>query len=79
MILFINNIKSVRRQSKNLVLSTNMDPKSLETGDKWQSKTLFLTIFNPRLSIVIAFSIVSYPVLIFKERIFKEINLYGCV
>ena len=48
-----------------LILSTNMDQKSLETefliaiclhsGDKWQSKTMFLTIkmfieiFDPHL------------------------------
>ena len=47
-----------RRQSKTLVLATNVDKKSLETefsiaicrpiGDKWQSKTLFLSIFDPR-------------------------------
>ena len=51
-----------RRQSETLVLSTNVDQKSLETefliaicrptGDKWQSKTLFLSIFDPRSSIV---------------------------
>ena len=51
-----------RRQSKTLILSTNVDQKSLEvefwiaichpTGDKWQSKTLFLAIFDPRSSIV---------------------------
>ena len=44
------------------ILSRNVDKKSLETGfsiaicrhngDKWQSKTLFLSIFNPRSSIV---------------------------
>ena len=45
------------------ILSTNVDKKnSLETefwiaicrqtGDKWQLKTLFLVIFDPRLSIV---------------------------
>ena len=46
--------------------------KSLETlfliaicrhlGDKWQSKTLFLTILYLRSSIVLTFSIVAYPV-----------------
>ena len=51
-----------RRQSKALILSTNVDQKSLETkfliaichptGDKWQPKTLFLEIFDPCLSIV---------------------------
>ena len=51
-----------RRQSKMPVLSRNVDQKSLETefliaicrhtDDKWQSKTLFLSIFDPRSSIV---------------------------
>ena len=53
-----------RRQSKTLILSTNVhvDQKSLETefsivicrrnADKWQPKTLFLAIFDPRSSIV---------------------------
>ena len=51
-----------RRQLKMPILSTNLDKKSLETefsiaicrptGDKWQSKTLFLEIFDPCLSIV---------------------------
>ena len=51
-----------RRQSKTSMLSTNVDQKSLETefsigicrptGDKWQSKTLFLAIFDPGSSIV---------------------------
>ena len=45
-----------RRQSKTSVILTNIDQKSLETefliaicqpkGDKWQSKTLFLAIFD---------------------------------
>ena len=43
------------------ILSRNVDQKSLETeffiaicrhtGDKWQSKTLFLSIFDPHSSI----------------------------
>ena len=51
-----------RRQSKTSILSTNVDQKSLETefsivicrptGAIWQSKTPFLSIFDPRLSIV---------------------------
>ena len=51
-----------RRQSKTPILSGNVDQKSIETvfsiaiccptGDKWQSKTLFLSIFDPRSSIV---------------------------
>ena len=46
---------SYRRQSKTLILLTRVDKKSLETefsivicrqtGDKWQSKTLLLSIF----------------------------------
>ena len=51
-----------RRQSKTLILSANVDQKSLETefliaicrqsDDKCQWKTLFLSIFDPRSSIV---------------------------
>ena len=51
-----------QRQSKTPILSRNVDKKSIETvfsivicrhtGDKWQSKTLFLSIFDPRSSIV---------------------------
>ena len=51
-----------RQQSKTLILSTNIDQKLLETefliaicrptDDKWQSKTLFLVIFDPFLSII---------------------------
>ena len=51
-----------RWQWKMLILSTNVDKKFLETefliviclqiGDKWQSKTLFLSIFDRRSSIV---------------------------
>ena len=51
-----------KRQSKTLILSTNVDQTSLETefliaicrqtGDKWQWKTLFLKIFYPSLLIV---------------------------
>ena len=51
-----------RRQSKTSILSTNVNKNSLNTefliaicrptGDKWQSKTLFLAIFDPRSSIV---------------------------
>ena len=31
------------------------------SGDKWQSKTLFVTIFDPRSSIELTFSIVTFP------------------
>ena len=52
--------------------STNAAQKSIKTvfsiaicrqyGEKWQSKTLFLTIFDLRSSIVLAISIAAYPV-----------------
>ena len=52
--------------------STNADQKLLETvfliaicrqlGDKWQSKTLFLMIFDLLSSIVLTFSIAAYSV-----------------
>ena len=61
-----------RRQSKTLLKSMNAGQKSLETmfsiaicrrsGDKGQSKTLFLTIFDLRSSIGLTFSIAAYPV-----------------
>ena len=53
---------SDRRQSKTLILLTDVDQKSIKTefsiaiccptGDKWQSKTLFLAIFDQCSSIV---------------------------
>ena len=61
-----------RRQSKTLSTIVEHGSKSLETvfsiaicrqyGDKWQSKTLFLLIFDLRSSIVLEFSIAAYPV-----------------
>ena len=33
-----------------------------KSGNKWQSKTLFQTIFDLRSSIVLTFSIAAYPV-----------------
>ena len=33
-----------------------------KSGDKWQYKTLFQTIFYLRSSIVLTFSIAAYPV-----------------
>ena len=32
-----------------------------QSGDKWQSKTLFLAIFDLRSSMVLTFSIAAYP------------------
>ena len=56
------NITLGRLQSKTPILSWNVDQKCLETefsiaicrhtGDKWQSKILFLSIFDPRSLIV---------------------------
>ena len=61
-----------RRQSKTVLQSTSADHISLETvasivicrqsGDKCQSKTLFLTIFYLRSSVVLTFPIAAYPV-----------------
>ena len=61
-----------RPQSKTLLTIDGRDRKSLEaaylfamcrqSGDKWQSKTLFLTIFDLRLSIELTFSIAASPV-----------------
>ena len=57
---------------ENAKVSMNVDQKSIETvfsivicrqsGDKWQSKTLFVASFDLRLSIVLTFSIAAYPV-----------------
>ena len=56
---------------ENAINSKNMDQKSLETvfsiaicrqlGDKWQLKTLLLTLFDLSSSIVIMLSIAAYP------------------
>ena len=55
-----------------IILSSNVDKKSLETefsiaicrliGNKWQSKTLFLLIFDPSHRLLRAFSIATYRV-----------------
>ena len=57
-----DDLTTDRRQSKTLILSTNVDQKSLQTefsiaisrltGHQWHSKTLFLSIFDPCASIV---------------------------
>ena len=61
-VLLIDKTTPGRRQSKTPILSRNVDQTLLETefliaichhtGDKWQSKTLFLSIFDARSSIV---------------------------
>ena len=43
---------------RNSVFDCHLSP----TGDKWQSKTLFLLIFDLRSSKVLAFTIAAYPV-----------------
>ena len=60
-----------RGQSNMLSTMTKIGQKSIETvfsiaicrqcDDKWQSKTLFLTIFDICSSIVLVFSIATYP------------------
>ena len=64
-----HRIGSNQKRSKQ---SLNADQYALETvfliaicrqsSDKWQSKKLFLTIFDLRVSIVLTFSIFVYPV-----------------
>ena len=64
-------------RNRNIQL-TNADQKPIETvfliaiyrhcGDKWQSKTLFLTMFDPRSSIVLAFWIATYPVCVVFQK-----------
>ena len=66
----------------------NADQKWIETvfliaicrqcGDKWQLKTLFISIFDLRSSIVMAFSIAAYPVCIWarQSRWMDEIRFY---
>ena len=59
--------------------SAKADQKSIETvftiaicrqcGDKWQSKTLYLTIFDLHSSIVLAFLIAAYPVCLCEQRL----------
>ena len=60
-----------RQQSKTPKLSRNVDKKWLETdfliaicrhtGNKWQSKTLFISIFDRVRRLLITFSIVALP------------------
>ena len=64
--------------SKTSILLRYVDQKSLETefsiticrltGDKWQSKTLFLSIFNPRSSIVKSVFYCRLPGVIIQEH-----------
>ena len=61
-----------RKRSKPLLTIENADKKLQEkvfliaicrrTGDKWQSQTLFLTIFDLHLLIVLLFSVAAYQV-----------------
>ena len=75
-----------RRQSKTLKLSRNIDQKSLETefliaicrptGDKWQSKTLFLAILIRVRRLLRAFSIAAYTVCLL-EVFFRKQELFS--
>ena len=68
--LFRLYITPDRRQSKTF-LTIDDDRNSIETvfliaicrqsGDKWQSKTLFPIIFDLRSAIILTFSIAAYP------------------
>ena len=65
-------LTSGKRQSKTLLTIDERRSNLLEKvfsiaicrqlGDKWQSKTLFLAIFDLRSSIVLTFSIATYQV-----------------
>ena len=71
-----------RWQLKTPILSRNVDQKSLETefsigiclhtGDKWQSKTLFLLIFDPHLSIVNSVFDCRLPGVILFKKLFHS-------
>ena len=68
-LLFTHRVGGNRKHYKQLM---NTDQKLIETGfliaicgqcgDKWQLKSLFLTIFYLRSLIVLAFLIAAYPV-----------------
>ena len=45
-----------------LIAPVGRQMKIEKSGDKWQSKTLFPTIFDLRSLIVLTFSIAAYPV-----------------
>ena len=66
-----------------LILLTNADQKSLEiesliaicrqTGDKWQSKTLFVAIFDPHALIVN--SVFQLPATQCEQQMTKQMTL----
>ena len=68
--------------AKTLILSTNIDQKSLETessiaicrptGDKWQSKTLFLASLIRVRRLLRSFSIAVYPVFMRTHMTLKQ-------
>ena len=54
-----------KKIDRNGVFNCHLSPvwrQMANTGDKWQSKTLFLTIFDLRSLIALAFLIAVYPV-----------------
>ena len=78
---FFLNIHTGWGQSKMPILSRNVHPKSIETvfliaicrnsGDKWQSKTLFLSIFYPCSTIVDSVFGCRLPDVILVDQIFE--------
>ena len=59
----MENAINIRRTRIKIVINSVFDCHlSPYTGDKWQSKTLFLSIYDLRSSIVLTFSIAAYPV-----------------
>ena len=76
-----DNYTRDRQQSKMFTLSMNVDKKSLETefsiaicrptSDKWQSKTLFLAIFDLR-SLIVKSVFDCSPSSVCAERIFLK-------
>ena len=86
----LNGYTPDRRQP--ILLSSNVDQKSLETefsiaicrptGDKWQSKTLFLVIFDSRSSIVKSVFDSVCPVwgrFMYLQRVVKRIIIFCAV
>ena len=73
---------------KNVITIDVRGPKALETVfliavccqsvDKWQSKTLFLTIFYLLLSIVLTLLIAVYPLWVLLDVIIEPYLFQGC-
>ena len=59
---------------KNIVVDCYLSP----VWGQWQSKTLFLSIFDPRSSIVLAFSIAANPLYLRLTINFELLYLQLC-